>query len=60
MITENLIPILEYAKMHNKALRTVQQKAKLGNFKTAKKIGRDWFIDRDEPYIDYRRKRSSD
>jgi hypothetical protein len=60
MNTENFIPLTEYAKLHGKEESTVRRKALRGNFKTARKFGRDWFIDRDEPYIDYRRKRSSD
>lgn len=48
------ISIAEYAALHNRAAITVQQKARRGGFKTAKKIGRDWFIDEDEPYEDNR------
>jgi hypothetical protein len=48
------ITLVEYAKRHGKAKNTVRRKARDGNFKTAEKIGRDWFIDEDEPYIDYR------
>lgn len=49
-----LIPIAEYAKMHDKAHTTVRQKAARGGFKTAEKIGRNWIIDSDEPYPDNR------
>ena len=59
-IGDNLVSLAEYARMHGKAYRTVRQKAELGNFRTARKIGRNWVIDRDEPYIDYRKKQSSD
>ncbi len=55
-IGDNLVSLAEYARMHGKAYRTVRQKAELGNFRTARKIGRNWVIDRDEPYIDYRKK----
>lgn len=48
------IPIKDYANLHNKSVCTVRQKAQRGGFKTARKIGRDWFIDKTEPYIDYR------
>jgi len=59
-IGDNLVSLAEYARMHGKAYRTVRQKAELGNFRTARKIGRNWVIDSDEPYIDYRKKQSSD
>jgi hypothetical protein len=29
-----------------------------GGFSTARKIGRDWFIDNDEPYPDRRRRQT--
>ena len=51
-----LISLAEYAALHGKAAKTVQQKAQRGGFKTAQKIGRNWVIDSDEPYIDNRRK----
>lgn len=50
----NLIPIAKYAAMQKKNISTVRQKAQRGGFETAVKIGRDWFIDRDESYIDHR------
>lgn len=50
----DLIPIAEYAAMQDKNISTVRQKAQRGGFKTARKIGRDWFIDPDEPYKDLR------
>lgn len=49
-----MIPIKEYAALHGKALVTVRQKARNGGFKTAKKPGRDWMIDSEEPYTDNR------
>ncbi len=49
-----MIPLKEYAEMHGKELSTVRQKAQRGGFKTARKIGRDWFIDKDEEYLDLR------
>lgn len=58
----NLIPLAEYAKLHNKELSVVRRKAERGGFKTARKIGRNWIIERDEPYVDnrYRKNKSSD
>lgn len=49
-----LILLSEYAEKHGKWLSTVTQKANRGTFKTARKIGRQWFIDEDEPYTDAR------
>ena len=45
-----LISIVEYAQMHKKDRHTVREKAARGVFQTAKKIGRNWVIDSDEPY----------
>jgi len=53
-----LITLKEYAERHEKNPDTVRQKALRGNFTTAVKKGRDWLIDEDEPYLDYRRKDS--
>lgn len=52
-ITE-YISLAEYAKMHGRRPDTVRQKALRGGFKTAKKIGRNWVIDKNEPYCDNR------
>ena len=49
-----LISLLEYAKIHKKSPVSVRQKAARGGFKTARKIGRNWVIDSDEPYTDNR------
>jgi hypothetical protein len=49
-----LISLSKYAAAHGKAAISVQQKARRGGFKTAKKIGRNWVIDSDEPYSDRR------
>jgi hypothetical protein len=50
----SLISIVEYASLHGKSPISVQQKARRGEFKTAHKIGRNWVIDKDEPYNDCR------
>ena len=50
---DNLIPISEYAKIHNKAESTIRQKILRGKLR-AVKIGRNWLIDKNTPYIDYR------
>lgn len=49
-----LIGLPEYAKIHGRDPSTVRQMALRGGFKTAKKIGRDWLIDNEEPYPDHR------
>lgn len=49
-----LILLNEYAKRHGRNPVVVTQKAERGTFKTARKIGRQWFIDADEPYTDAR------
>lgn len=53
-MTEELISLTEYAKLHGKSPGTIRQKAQAGGFKTARKIGRNWVIDKNEPYTDNR------
>lgn len=53
-MVEDLISISEYAKMYGKSEVTIRQKAQRGGFKTARKIGRNWVIDKNEPYTDLR------
>lgn len=48
------ITLTEYARRHGRDRATVYQKYKRGGFKTAEKLGRDIWIDEDEPYIDER------
>lgn len=48
------ITLKEYAIRHEKAPVSVRQKAQRGGFKTARKVGRDWVIDENEPYTDER------
>lgn len=49
-----MIPLKDYALKHGRNPATFRQKAIRGGFLTAQKIGRDWMIDEDEPYIDRR------
>lgn len=49
-----MIYLRDYAKMHGKTGDAMRIKANRGNFKTAKKFGHEWFIDRDEPLVDLR------
>lgn len=50
----SMIPLKEYAERLGKNPQVVYQKAARGTFRTARKIGRDWFIDEHEPYQDAR------
>ena len=49
-----MITLKEYAERLGKSPTVVRQKAQRGTFQTAKKMGRDWFIDEEEPYEDAR------
>lgn len=53
-----MISVKEYADRNNLAPVSVRQKAARGSFETARKIGRDWFIDENEPNPDRRVKNS--
>jgi len=50
-----LISLKEYAIKNGRNPATLRQKAGRGGFKTAKKVGRDWLIDSEEPLIDNRK-----
>ena len=49
-----LISLIEYAEKHGKDPNNVRKKAANGRFKTARKIGRNWVIDSEEPWPDRR------
>lgn len=51
---DDYISLAEYAKMHGRDPATVRQKVLRGGFKTARKIGRNWVIDKNEPFVDGR------
>jgi hypothetical protein len=53
--SDELITLAEYAKMHGKDPSSVRQKILRGNLQ-AIKMGRNWMIKKDTPYVD-RRKR---
>lgn len=53
---EELIGLSEYAKIHGIDPATVRQRALRGAYRTARKIGRNWVIDKHEPHIDHRMK----
>ena len=50
----SLVSTTEYAAMHGRDPATVRQLLKRGSLHTAVRIGRNWFIDRNEPYPDRR------
>jgi hypothetical protein len=52
---DGCISLAEYADMHGVTPDTVRQKVLRGGFKTARKIGRNWVIDKNEPYTDNRK-----
>lgn len=49
-----MITLKEYAERHGKDNSNLGRMAKQGRFKTAIKMGRDWFIDENEPFVDTR------
>lgn len=53
---ENLISLSEWARMNGIQPDTARQKALRGGFRTARKIGRNWVISKNEPNIDKRKK----
>lgn len=53
---KQLISLTEYAAKIGKEASYVRRKAEKGDFKTAQKIGRNWVINENEPYVDNRRK----
>lgn len=54
------ITLKAYAERLGKNPVVVRNKAIKGGFLTAHKVGRDWFIDEDEPYVDKRRLNRAD
>lgn len=55
ILTSDLIPLAEYARMHGKEPSSVRRKILRGNLE-AVKMGRNWMIDKNTPYEDYRKK----
>lgn len=49
-----LIPIEYYAMMYQRPKPAIMQRCITGRFSTAKKMGRNWFIDENEPFSDNR------
>lgn len=54
MANEELISLAEYAKLNDIDPATVRQRANRGVYQTARKIGRNWVIDKNEPHVDHR------
>ena len=51
-----LISLVEYAEKHGKRQESARKMAQRGGFETARKIGRNWVIEDDEPWPDRRLK----
>ena len=51
---DTLISLAEYAKLNGIDPATVRQRAIRGAYQTARKVGRNWTIDKHEPHIDHR------
>lgn len=49
-----LIPLVEYAAKHGLQPCAIRRRCRRGTIASAVKVGRDWWIDQDEPLIDYR------
>ena len=45
-----LVALAEFAKIHNRSSDTLRRMAEQGKLRTAYKIGRNWVVNRDEPY----------
>lgn len=52
----DLITVTEYAKQHGVDPSTMRHRIARGMHPEAVKIGRDWFIPKDAPFIDHRKK----
>lgn len=49
------IALTQYAEQHGRTPDSARQMANRGGFRTARKLGRNWVIDEDEPYPDRRK-----
>lgn len=50
----NYVSVAEYAAIHNVSHITIQKRCRRGSFSSARKIGRNWILDKNEPFIDRR------
>lgn len=60
MENEELISLAEYARRNGIDPATVRQRVNRGAYRTARKIGRNWVIDKNEPHVDHRFKSGKD
>ena len=51
---EEMITLAEYAALKGIDPATARQRANRGAYKSARRIGRDWVIDKNEPHVDHR------
>lgn len=51
---EDLISLTEYAQLNGIDPATARQRALRGSYQTARKIGRNWVIDKNELHVDHR------
>lgn len=49
-----MIPLAEYARRQGRREDVARAMARRGGFQSAKKMGRDWFVDEDEAWPDRR------
>jgi len=50
-----LVPIREYGEKHGVSQVLMRQRCQRGAFKTARKLGTDWFVDDEEEFTDHRK-----
>lgn len=51
---ENYVSTTEYAALYGLSPQAVKKRCQRGGFKTARKIGRNWVIDKNEVFTDRR------
>ena len=54
LVRLGMISLPEYAARHGKDPSSARRMALRGGFETARKVGRDWLINSDEPWPDRR------
>lgn len=54
MGNEELVSLAEYARRNGIDPATVRQRVNRGAYRSARKIGRNWVIDKNEPHVDHR------
>ena len=51
---DNYVSVAEYASIHNLDKEAVKKRCQRGSLKSARKIGRNWVIDKTEQPVDKR------